>query len=126
MTKPSIRVQSSVRLNDNSVPQPDVALLTFRSDFYDSGKPTAGDVLLLVEVADTTLAFDRDAKGPLYARSSIAQYWIVDLAGNQVLRYTDPVEGAYRSSSVARPGDVLVPRLIPSVSVPVSEVLGVD
>src|SRR6266487_355884 len=74
-----VSVQDPVIIGDRSVPQPDLALLKPRADSYSGAHPTAADVLLMVEVADTTLPFDMDTKVPLYARSGIAEVWVVDL-----------------------------------------------
>ncbi len=119
-----IRVQGSILLSNRSMPQPDVAVLTYRSDFYASQMPAPADIVLLVEVADTTLEHDRDHKGPAYAESGICEYWIVDLTANQLLVFADPSQGRFGTSSVAKSGEVLSPRSIPSLSVAVSEVLG--
>ncbi len=73
-----VSIQNPVRLLD-SVPEPDVTVLRPRADFYSSGKPRPADVLLLVEVSDSSLPFDRDVKGPLYAENGIAEYWVVKL-----------------------------------------------
>lgn len=89
-----VAVQNPVRLED-SRPEPDIALLRPREDFYAGGAPEAADVLLLIEVADTSLEFDRDIKGPLYAAAGIAEYWILDLENRVLLRHRLPRSGAY-------------------------------
>ena len=71
-----IWVQNALRMQDNSRPQPDVMLLKWREDAYRGKHPTPEDVLLLVEVADTSLSYDRKVKGALYAASGIQDYWI--------------------------------------------------
>ena len=120
-----VRVQGPIRLNDLSEPVPDIATLAYHEDFYESGKPRPGDVLLLIEVSDSTLRFDKGRKKRLYASSGIVEYWVVDLTTRQVLAYTKPGPDRYGASSIARPGDVLVPKLLPAVSVPVAEIFGV-
>ena len=92
-----VDVQNPVELSDASEPEPDLMLLRPRPDFYKRSLPRAADVLLAIEVADSTLARDRDVKRPLYARHGIAEYWIVDVAGERLLVFTDPSEGDYRS-----------------------------
>jgi len=117
-------VQNPIRPSYYSEPEPDLALLAFRDDFYASGKPLPADTLLVVEVANSSLPFDRDRKGPMYAKAGIPEYWIVDLAHDVVLVFTDPGPDGYQTSSTARPGDVLVPRALPQVTFAVAEILG--
>ena len=90
-----VLAQNPVRLNEYSEPQPDLALLKRRDDFYREHHPRAGDVLLVVEVAATSLRFDRDRKLPLYARHEIPEMWLVDLHGKRLVRYRAPQHGAY-------------------------------
>lgn len=94
-----VRVQSPVVLNDYAEPQPDVALLRRREDFYERSLPAPGDVLLIVEVADTTLDYDRQIKVPLYARAGIREVWVVNLMDEWVEVYTRPADGAYQNVS---------------------------
>jgi Uma2 family endonuclease len=119
-----VSVQSPIRLDEYSEPQPDFALVRFRGDFYASAHPGPGDVLLLVEVSDSTLAYDRRIKLPLYAGASIAEVWIIDLSARAIEVYRDPSEGEYRSQTVARTGDVISPALVPELTLPVAEILG--
>jgi Uma2 family endonuclease len=102
-----IRVQNPIVLNDYSEPQPDVALLKRREDFYAQSLPIPGDVLLIIEVADTTLEYDRQIKAPLYARAGIAEVWIVNLADEQVEIYSQPANGAYQSQRQAGRGETI-------------------
>ena len=90
-----ISTQNPVVLNDFSEPQPDLALLRFREDFYTRAHPQAEDVLLIVEVADTTLQYDREVKLPLYAVAGISEVWLVDVKGKKVDIYRRPEEGCY-------------------------------
>lgn len=90
-----VSVQSPVRLPDDSEPQPDLALLRRRPDEYAGGHPTAEDILLLIEVSDTTLATDRAAKVPLYAEAGIAEVWLVNLENDGVEVYSELVGGRY-------------------------------
>lgn len=93
-----IAVQSPLVLNDESEPEPDLAVLRPRADFYKSSHPGPGDVLLLIEVADSSLRYDRLIKVPLYARHGIPEVWLVDLEGRRVSRFTDPGPQGYRRS----------------------------
>jgi Uma2 family endonuclease len=121
-----VSIQNAVRLGRHSEPQSDAALLRPRADGYRGGlPPLAEDVLLLIEVADSTLRMDREVKAPLYARHGIAEYWLVDLAGGLVLVHRDPSPEGYRSLREARPGESLVPLLLPETApLAVSDILG--
>jgi Uma2 family endonuclease len=91
-----IRVQSSVGLPElDTVPQPDVAWLALRN--YRRRRPTGADVLLLIEVSQTSLDYDRGEKADLYAAAGIADYWVVDVNAEVVEVRRDPLEGRYRA-----------------------------
>jgi Uma2 family endonuclease len=89
-------VQNPLHLDDYSEPEPDVLVLKLRDDFYRNGKPRPEDVLLVIEVSDSTLAYDRQVKVPLYARAGVPEVWIVNLLDERVETFADPSEGAYR------------------------------
>lgn len=101
----AVSVQNPVRLGEGYEPQPDLVLLGDREG--RTGTPRPEDVLLLIEVSDTTLRYDREVKLPLYARSSIPEVWIVDLAGGVVERHNAPSQGGYRRTEKARQGETL-------------------
>jgi len=119
-----VHVQNPVRLSDLTEPQPDVTVLRPRADFYASGHPKPADVLLLIEVAHTTLGYDRGVKLPLYAASGVPELWIVDVDGAVVDVYAEPQGGRYRIRRSAGRGEILEPSLLPSVLVPVERILG--
>jgi Uma2 family endonuclease len=96
-----VSVQDPVILSDRSVPQPDLALLKPRADGYSDSHPRAAEVLLAVEVADTTLAFDLGTKVPLYARCGIPELWVVDVNERVIRVYRDPSVSGYRTSFTA-------------------------
>lgn len=100
-------VQNPIRLDDFSEPQPDVALLKPRADFYSRAHPAAADVLLIVEVADTTIGYDRQVKVPLHARAGVPEVWVVDLVGEAVETYAQPREGAYGLNNRAARGEAV-------------------
>ncbi|MGH8507327.1 MAG: Uma2 family endonuclease [Gammaproteobacteria bacterium] len=93
-----IWVQNPVVLNDHSEPEPDICLLRPRRDFYASAHPHPADVLLIIEVADTSLAYDRDVKLPLYARQGIPEAWIVELENKCVHVFTDATSTGYQET----------------------------
>ena len=119
-----IGVQDPVRLNDFSEPQPDLSLLRWRDDDYREAHPTPADVLLVIEVADTTVAADRKVKVPLYARAGIAEAWLVNIPERQVEIYSDPAEGSYRRAEVFGRGAEARSHTVEGLAVKVIELLG--
>lgn len=119
-----VSVQNPVRLGDRSEPQPDVVLLRPRTDGYRLRAPGPEDVLLLIEVADSSLRYDRAVKLPLYARHGIPEVWIVDIAANTVEWFRYPEGEAYAATDRAVRGATLVPALLPEVPIPVTAILG--
>jgi Uma2 family endonuclease len=91
----TVLVQNPVRLSQYSEPQPDLALLRAREDFYRAHHPRADEVLLIIEVADTSLRFDSERKLPLYASHGIPEFWLVDLRGRRLVRYRAPDQSFY-------------------------------
>ncbi len=119
-----INIQSPVVLSDCSEPQPDLLLLRPRPDYYLSGHPRAEDVLLLIEVSDSTVQFDRKTKVPLYARHGIPEVWLV--VGPQrrhieVYRDLQPEQENYQTRLQLREG-ALAPVLLPQAQIRLSEV----
>ena len=119
-----LRVQGPVRLDPHSEPQPDLSILRSRADFYASAHPGPGDVLLMVEVADASLRYDRDIKVGLYARAGIPETWLVDLQNERVDVFTQPTPQGYRTSRQIRRGERLASQALPAASLPVDEILG--
>lgn len=115
--------QNPVNLTDISEPQPDVTLLRFREDFYGDGHPTPEDVLLLVEVADSSIGFDRHTKIPLYARCGIAETWLVDLVKKILEVHRDPAPTGYRKVQRLRRGDRIAPLAFPDFEIEVASIL---
>jgi Uma2 family endonuclease len=110
--------QSSIRLDRYNVPQPDLAILRYRADFYATGEPPGpADVLLLIEVADSSLAFDRKVKLPLYARFGIAEVWIVDVQNGVLDAHRAPLGDCYTETSTHQRGDQLALVLAPDIVV---------
>lgn len=119
-----VSVQLPVRLNDFSEPEPDLSLLKPRDDFYGGGHPGPEDVLALVEVSDSTIAFDRQVKVPLYARSGIREVWIVDLNGGTVEVYRQPQGEGYEEMKVVQFGDAVGFEFATEIAFTVTEILG--
>jgi Uma2 family endonuclease len=91
-----ISVQDPVELGPRSEPEPDVALLRWRDDFYATSHPQASDVYLVIEVADSALDYDRSVKALLYSRSDIFEYWIVNLQDNVIEVHRQPSQSGYQ------------------------------
>jgi Uma2 family endonuclease len=116
-------VQIAVHLNDHSEPQPDFMLLKPPRHRYRNGHPQPKDVFLLVEISDTSLERDQEEKLPAYARSGIAEVWIVDLNEQVIEVYRQPRLAGYASKKVLSAGDMASPQMFPDVKVDVGELL---
>ena len=116
------RVQGSLRLDRHNEPQPDLMLLRPRADFYRTSHPTAADVLLLVEVADSSLAYDRGPKLALYARHGVPEVWIVDLVGRAVEMCRGPGPEGYAERRRVTEG-MATPTLVPGLDIDVAALL---
>ena len=119
----AVSVQNPIQLGEHSQPQPDVVLLRRRTDRYAPALPTAADILLVIEVADSSLEYDRTVKLPLYAQAGIPEVWIVNLAENVIEAHTQPEHGAYRHAQRAGHGETLTPTTLPDLRVAVDAVL---
>ena len=122
-TRAQISVQDPVELDPHNEPQPDLMLLRPRAGGYRSAHPTPADVLLLIEVADSTVLKDRNEKLPRYAAAGIREVWLVNLPAGIVELYRDPRGNAYRSVRHASPGDAIEPEALPSVRLAVADML---
>lgn len=119
-----VRTQNPARLNDYDEPQPDLALVKFRKDFYRGHHPTAEDVLLIIEVADSTLKFDRETKIPLYAAAEIPEIWLINIKRNLIIIHTKPINGEYQNSRIVRRKETLQSETVPNISIEVDKILG--
>jgi Uma2 family endonuclease len=119
-----VAVQNPLRMRPRSEPQPDIVVARPRDDFYAGGHPEPGDTLLVVEVADTSLAFDRAIKLPLYARAGIREVWIVDVAARRVFVHRDAAANSYRTTATAAAEDALTCAAFPDVPFAVVDILG--
>lgn len=115
-----VLVQSPLIVGDRSVPQPDLALLRPRADSYTRSHPTTADVLLVVEVSDTTLPFDLGRKIPLYARCGITEAWVIDLSERAVRVFRDPSPSGYRASFTLQGDESVTALALPAIVVPVA------
>jgi Uma2 family endonuclease len=95
--------------NSHSAPEPDVAVLHCGLDDLD-GRPRSGDVVMVVEVSDTSLEYDLGRKRDLYAEAGVPEYWVMDVNGRQIFVHLDPVDGRYRSIVIYSGEEVVSPR----------------
>ena len=119
----TISIQNPITINHILQPEPDVMLLAPREDFYMRARPTAKDVLLLVEVSDSSLAYDQEIKLPLYASAGIREVWLVNLRDSSIECYSHPVAQGYRLCERFFAGDTIHPDTLAAVTVDVGYVL---
>lgn len=115
-----ISTQNPIVVSRHSEPQPDLALLKPRGDFYRNGHPTAEDVLLVIEVADKTLRYDQEIKAPLYAQHGIPELWIVDLENRCLRLYRGPSETGYQQEQTIQSSEALASLALLDTSVNLS------
>lgn len=97
-----VSVQNPITLDEHSEPQPDLAVLRPRKDFYRDSHPRPRDVLLVIEIAASSATYDRDVKLPLYARFGIPEAWLVDLEQRRLERYAEPAAAGYLTRETVR------------------------
>jgi Uma2 family endonuclease len=112
-------------LDDFSEPQPDIILVQPREDFYESAHPQASDVFLIVEVADTTIKYDREIKIPLYAENNVIEVWLVDINQQCIEVYRDPLSSGYQTVQKFGRGQTLAIQALSDVNLSVDEILGI-
>ena len=106
--KAIVRVQNPVVISAFSEPEPDISIVKYRNDFYTNQLPNAEDALLIIEVADTSIEYDREVKLPIYAEAGIPEYWLIDLAGRQVEAYSEPSGKLYKLRRLVSAEDELI------------------
>lgn len=113
----SVSVQNPISLGDNqSEPQPDITILAPRSDFYLTAHPQPQDILLLVEVADTSADYDREVKIPLYAAAGITEVWLLDVGAEIWQVYRQPTAAGYQEMQQVPPGSSIAPLSFPEIT----------
>jgi Uma2 family endonuclease len=121
-----VGVQDPIRLSDRSEPQPDLTLLQPRSDFYATAHPQPQDVLLIVEVADTSADYDRQVKIPLYANAGIIEVWLVDLVEQNLEVYRQPSTNGYQQIQQLRHNQQIFLQALPDLEISIDNILGSD
>ncbi|HEV2708353.1 MAG TPA: Uma2 family endonuclease [Pyrinomonadaceae bacterium] len=119
-----INVQNPVRLDDFSEPLPDISVLKPRADFYSEAHPTPAGVLLIAEVADSSIQYDTRVKVPLYAQAGIPEVWVVNLNEDVLEVYAQPEQGAYSFARRFRRGEEIASSLPGAQALKVAAVLG--
>ncbi len=116
-------VQNPLQLGDLSEPEPDFMLLKPTADFYCSRHPNADDVLLLIEVADSSLSFDQNQKLRLYARHNIPEYWLLNLKDSCIEVYRQPHEDVYGEKTTLRVGDTITLSQLNQLTINIADIL---
>ncbi|MDR9402404.1 MAG: Uma2 family endonuclease [Halothece sp. Uz-M2-17] len=119
-------IQDPIVLDNQSQPQPDVVLLRPRSDYYASGHPQPKDIYLLVEVADISIAYDREVKIPLYAQAGISEVWLIDLNENVLEVYRNPLRDRFSHIQILQPNLTISSLAFPEITFTVAELVGIE
>ena len=119
-----IRIQNPLALDNTSEPEPDVLVLRYQDDFYESGHPQPSDVFLLIEVSDSTVDNDREFKNPLYAEDNITEVWLIDINNACIEVYRYPTIEGYRDIQKFYRGQNLSILAFPDINITVDEILG--
>ncbi len=120
----TVSIQNPVILGERWEPQPDVTVLRHRADGYAARHPEPADILLVIEVADTSVEYDRSIKIPLYAWAEVPEAWLVSLPSDQIEVYRDPAGGSYAEVTSISRGETLTPLLLPGAGLSVADILG--
>lgn len=118
-----VSIQNTIVLDDFTAPEPDVVLMKPREDFYASKHAGPDDIMLIVEMADSSLAYDSRIKAGLYAESGIAEYWIVDIQSNRVLVFSASDGKRYMTARELHRGDKIAPGLLPHCEIDAADLL---
>lgn len=119
-----VSVQNPIRLNDYSEPQPDLAILRLRDDYYAHAHPTPADILLVVEVADSSLEYDSQEKMPRYAQDAIPEVWLVDVEHQSVTQYAQPLITGYSHQATLTRRQMLVAQTIGGLELAIDAIFG--
>ena len=119
-----VSIQNPIRIGERNEPQPDLTLLRHRADDYATGLANPEDVLLVIEVADSSVEYERQTKGPMYARAGIADYWILDVGRDHVVVHRNPTESGYATTRVYRRGESISPLAFPNLALSIDDILG--
>jgi Uma2 family endonuclease len=121
-----VRVQNPVVLGSYHEPEPDIAIVRSHSHGYRTRHPVPEDILLLIEVADSSVGYDRSLKLRLYAESSIPETWLINLPKERIEVYREPQNGVYPAPHIVGRNATLIPVQLPALQIPSDEILGPD
>lgn len=119
-----VGIQDPIQLNDYTEPQPDITVLRYRQDRYANAHPTSEDVLLVIEVADSSMEYDRDEKVPRYAQAMIPEVWLMDAEREAITQYAEPDGTRYRHERILERGQVIVSMAVSDLQLSVDSVFG--
>lgn len=119
-----VRCQGAVQLGEYSAPQPDLTLLARREDYYSSRRAIASDILLMIEVSDTTLQYDSGRKMSLYARHNVPELWVIDVPSARLLLFRQPSGEGYLERSILEAPDMMSIEKLPGVTIDTSSLFG--
>lgn len=118
-----VGIQGSIRLDEYDEPQPDICLLRPRDDFYASRHPGPADILVIIEVADSSLKYDQTVKLKLCAETGVPEYWISSIRDECIIAYSDLRGSAYQNMRELKRGETIAPQLLPGCRIPVDDLL---
>lgn len=118
-----VDMQNPLALNAYSEPQPDMVLLKPRADFYEHSHPGPTDILLIIEVSDSTLRYDRETKIPLYAKAGVPEVWVLDIVHQRLEVYRRPSPDGYREVRYPELQEMITPVLLPNLTISVQSLL---
>lgn len=118
-----VRLQDPIALDDNSEPEPDIAVVRIDPFDYATHHPTPSEVYLIIEVADSSLAYDREIKAEAYARSGIADYWVLNVNERQLHVFREPAEDEYQSELILGENGIISPLQFPAVNIAIQAML---
>ena len=122
--KAIISVQDPIHINEYNEPEPDIAIIQPREDFYAESHPLPQDILLLFEISDSTVRYDREIKKTLYAEAEIVEFWLVNLIEHTIECYSSPKNGNYRLVKIVGAGEAAESVSVENLSLRVDEILG--
>jgi Uma2 family endonuclease len=117
-----ISIQNPITLNDYSQPEPDLVLLKYRQDYYETKQPTPADILLLIEVSDSTIKYDREIKLPIYATNDVQEVWLINLNNETIEVYRYPQGTTYQHNQIMRQNEVISSLKLPELFLKISEI----
>ena len=118
-----VLIQDPIELNDESEPEPDISVVRIDPLDYATHHPTASDVYLIIEVADSSLAYDCNTKAKAYAKSGILDYWVLNVSDRQLHVFRQPSENGYQSEEILAESARISPLLFPQVAIAIQEML---